>query len=62
MHSEFVEIQNRALKDGILEFKDQILHEIVKMREDFEVLTGYRGLIEDHEVRIKRLEKSKVSN
>lgn len=44
------------LKNDILTFKDQILHEINKLREDITVTTGYRDMIEDHEARIEVLE------
>lgn len=50
------------LKDEILTFKDAILGEIINLREDFAVLTGYRDMIENHEVRLVRIEKSKIKN
>lgn len=44
------------LKADILNFRDQILHEIIKLREDLTIVIGYRDMIEDHENRIGRLE------
>jgi len=44
------------LKNDILTFKDQILFEINKLRDDVTVTTGYRDMIEDHDVRIGKLE------
>jgi len=45
-----------ATKEDIIDFKDSILTEIIKLREDVAVVTGYRDLIEDHEKRIEKLE------
>ena len=45
-----------GLKEDIVDFKDSILTEIIKLREDVAVVTGYRGLIEDHDKRIEKLE------
>lgn len=44
------------LKNDILTFKDQILFEINKLRDDITVTTGYRDIIQDHESRIETLE------
>ncbi|MEK7079614.1 MAG: hypothetical protein AAB929_06085 [Patescibacteria group bacterium] len=44
------------LKNDILSFKDQILFEINKLRDDITVTTGYRDMIQDHEARIETLE------
>lgn len=44
------------LKNDILSFKDQILFEINKLRDDVTVTTGYRDMIQDHEARIETLE------
>ena len=49
------------LRGDILNFKDEILHEIVKLREDVTVTTGYRDTIENHEKRIFKLEKNLAS-
>jgi hypothetical protein len=54
--TEIVAENNKYLKDDILKFKDEILGEIVNLRDDFAVLTGYRDMIEDHGVRIEKLE------
>lgn len=48
------------LKNDIYRFKDEILHEIVDLRDDFAVLTGYRDMIEDHETRIFHIENKKI--
>lgn len=45
------------LKNDIINFKDQILKEIKKLREDVISVTGYKGKIEDHETRIEKLEQ-----
>jgi len=47
----------KILKDDVVQFKDEILHEIINLRDDNAVLTGYRGMIEDHDVRIVKIEK-----
>ncbi len=50
-HREF-----KSVKDLIIEFKDQILHEIKGLREDVAIVTGYKDQIEDHETRIETIE------
>lgn len=45
-----------ASKNDLVEFKDSILGEIIKLREDIEVIIGYRDTIEDHDQRIEKLE------
>jgi hypothetical protein len=45
-----------GLKEDIINFKDSILTEIIELREDVAVVTGYRNLIEDHDKRIEKLE------
>lgn len=47
----------KELKNDIVTFKDEILHEIIKLRDDITVVIGYRDMIEDHEQRIIKLEK-----
>lgn len=47
----------KDLKNDIVTFKDEILHEIIKLRDDITVVIGYRDMIEDHEQRIIKLEK-----
>ncbi|MBI5122227.1 hypothetical protein HZA75_00045 [Candidatus Roizmanbacteria bacterium] len=46
----------KELKNDILDFKDSILHEIIKLREDITVVIGYSDRIEDHDQRIEKLE------
>ncbi|MBI3366837.1 hypothetical protein HY041_04395 [Candidatus Roizmanbacteria bacterium] len=45
------------LNNNMLNFKDEILHEIVAFREEMAVVTGYSDRIEDHDQRIEKLEK-----
>jgi len=45
-----------ATKDDLINFKDSILGEIVKLREDISVIIGYRDMIEDQDQRIEKLE------
>ncbi len=52
MNSKF-----KQMEENIVLFKDQILHEIVDLRDDVAVVTGYRNMIEDHEQRLQVLEK-----
>lgn len=47
----------KDLKNDIVTFKDEILHEIIKLRDDITVVISYRDIIEDHEQRIIKLEK-----
>ncbi len=44
------------LKNDIVDFKDSILNEIIKLREDVTIVIGYRNRIEDHDKRIEKLE------
>lgn len=46
----------RELREEIINFKDSILSEIIKLREDVTVIIGYRDLIENHDKRIGKLE------
>lgn len=46
----------KELKHDIVQFKDDILSEIIKLRDDISIVIGYRDIIEDHEVRITKLE------
>ncbi|MEK7597697.1 MAG: hypothetical protein AAB441_03580 [Patescibacteria group bacterium] len=50
------DLKNYATKDDLINFKDSILSEIIKLREDIEVVIGYRDMIEDHDQRIEKLE------
>jgi hypothetical protein len=57
-NSKFDEtLKKYATKDDIIAFKDEILHEIKGLREDVAIVTGYRDMIEDHDIRIEKLEK-----
>jgi len=47
----------RELMDALISFKDAILHEIKALREDVTIVTGYKDEIEDHDIRIERIEK-----
>jgi len=46
-----------ATKNDMIDFKDEILHEIKSMREEVAIVTGYKDQIENHDYRIERLEK-----
>lgn len=45
------------MREEIIQFKDDILNEIIKLREDNTVIVGYRDMIEDHDIRITKLER-----
>jgi len=47
----------KSLKDTIIEFKDEILHEIKGLREEVTLVIGYKDQIEDIDYRVERLEK-----
>ena len=47
----------KEVLNNILTFKDQILHEIIKLREDMTIVEGWSDRMEDHEVIIEKLEK-----
>ncbi|MFH2118503.1 MAG: hypothetical protein ABII10_02090 [Candidatus Paceibacterota bacterium] len=53
--SEMYEFRSE-IKNDLLQFKDDILHEIIGMREDVAVLTGWRGILENHEERLGTVE------
>ena len=55
LKSEVFSLQSE-LKSDILNFKDEILHEIRSMRQELIVIIGYKDQIEDHEVRLEKLE------
>jgi hypothetical protein len=50
------DLKKYATKDDLINFKDSILSEIIKLREDVTVIIGYRDLIENHDKRIEKLE------
>lgn len=47
----------RDLHNDIAQFKDDILKEIVKLREEVAIVGGFRDRIDNHEVRIDKLEQ-----
>ncbi|MBP9691464.1 hypothetical protein KBD81_05300 [Candidatus Woesebacteria bacterium] len=57
-----VNSSKKELKNDILQFKDDILTEILHLRDDIAVITGYRSRIEEHEERIDELEKHVYSS
>lgn len=56
------ELNKYATKDDLINFKDAILSEILAMRDELRVVIGYRDQIEDHEVRIEKIETKVRSN
>lgn len=50
-------IKDLASKDDLITFKDAILHEIVKMRDEVAIVGGQRDMLEDHDQRIETIEK-----
>lgn len=52
-----IDTSHQSLKEDIVEFKDEILHEILNLRDDIAVITRYREDIADHQRRIDELEK-----
>lgn len=51
------ELKKFATKDDLVTFKDEILHEIVKMRDEVAIVGGQRDMLEDHDQRIETIEK-----
>ncbi len=51
------ELKKYATRDDIIAFKDAILHEIVKLRDEVAIVGGHRDMLEDHETRIETIEK-----
>lgn len=47
----------KQLKEDLVNFKDEILTEVKKLSEDVTVVTGYKDQIEDHDIRINKLEE-----
>ncbi len=45
-----------TLKQDLVKFKDEILHEIISLRDEVTIVVGYRGMLEDHETRLDKLE------
>ncbi len=52
----------KELKNDIVTFKDQILTEIIKLPDDMTIVQGWSDRMEDHEVRIEKLEKKTLSS
>lgn len=50
------DLKNYATREDMIDFKDSILSEIIKLREDIAVVIGYRDMIENHDQRIEKLE------
>ena len=48
-----------SFKDDLLSFKDSILGEIRSLREEITIVVGYRDQIEEHDIRISSLEKTR---
>jgi hypothetical protein len=51
------DLKKYASKEDMVNFKDEILHEIKGLREEISIVIGYKDEIEDHDYRIERLEK-----
>ncbi len=51
----------KELKEEIVQFKDDILHEIIALREEVTIVVGYRDMLEEHQTRITKLEKKRSS-
>lgn len=51
------ELKKYATKEDIVTFKDEILHEIVKLRDEVAIVGGQRDMLEDHDQRIETIEK-----
>lgn len=54
---DVIKEENVATKNDLISFKDLILKEILNLRDDVAIVTGYRDMIEDHDQRIEVLEK-----
>ncbi|OGK46813.1 hypothetical protein A3A93_06150 [Candidatus Roizmanbacteria bacterium RIFCSPLOWO2_01_FULL_38_12] len=57
-------LENKFVKlnDDIYLLKDEIIGEVKHMQDEFSILTGYRDMIEDHDVRIVKLENNVLKN
>ena len=49
--------KNFSTKDDVATFKDEIMFQVLAMRDELAIVIGYRSLIEDHEIRIEKLEE-----
>lgn len=54
--------EQKSLRGDLLTFKDEILSEVQAMRQELSIVIGYRDQIEDHEIRIDKLESKARSN
>ena len=52
----------RELRNDVLTFKDELMFQILAMRDELSVVIGYRNHIEDHEIRIEKLEDEILTN
>lgn len=52
-----IQSSEKRLENQVLEFKDAILHEITKMRDEVAIVGGQRDMLEDHDQRIETIEK-----
>ena len=62
LSTKLLENKFGKLNDGIYQLKDEIIGEVKHMEDEFTILTGYREMIEDHDVRIGKLENNVFKN
>lgn len=46
-----------SLRNGMIQFEDKVMGSIKEMKDEIAVLVGYKDDIEDHGVRIEKLEQ-----
>lgn len=51
------DLDNYSTKKDMIDFKDTILQELKTIRDNQELITGYKDQIEEHDVRIEHIEK-----
>lgn len=56
-----IQESEKALKNEVVKFKDEILGRLDKIEQDLAIMNGYGDQLEDHETRIKNLEKSNLT-
>ena len=54
--------KNFATRDDVATFKDEIMFQILAMRDELAIVIGYRSHIEDHEIRIEKLEEQVLNS
>jgi len=54
--TDIVAENNQVIREEMIQFKDDILGEIVKLREDVVAASGYKDQIENHEERLVKVE------